>query len=376
MPKKSVLAGVGVLLFALMLVVMWPRHDRSVEAAGTTAPSSSTTASTLRVQRRTTTTHASTSTSTSTRPTSTVAPLIAPRSTAPAPAPPPTTAQPPTTVPPTTAPAPTVWTLAPYRGLGTWLDVLDWSPTYTNGQQAFELADLDHMAAIGIQTVFIQTSRYNRSEAVLDPSLLRQIIARAHADHMQVVGWYLPTLVSVSDDLRHLTAAGALPLDGLAVDIESTAVADASTRSARLAQLDASLDATYRGRVLGAITLPPVVTEVINPNYWPGLPWHDLAAHYDVFLPMSYWSGRTAESGWHDGYKYTKSNVEMLRSLLGRPSAPVHAVGGVGAYVTSTECKGLVRAIQETGAIGGSLYDYETTSSAEWSALYILSGLG
>ena len=314
----------------------------------------------------------------------------------PPPPPPPTTTTPPTlpptipptsapvTLPPSTAPSPTTppaprapataWTLGAYHGLGVWLDTWDWSPTFTNGNAAFRTADVDAIAARGVETIYIQTGRYDRPDAVLDEGMLRDIIDRAHGHGIAVVGWYLPTMVNVDDDMRHLIAAAELPLDGLAVDIESLLVTDPATRTARLIDLSARLDALYPGQVLGAITLPPVATEILNPAYWPGHPWRQLAEHYDVFMPMAYWGNRTPASGWYDGYRYTAENIDLIRSLTGDPGMPIHPIGGVGSDITASQIDGMVRASAERGAIGGSIYDWYTTAPDHWRALAGFAG--
>ena len=66
------------------------------------------------------------------------------------------------------------------------------------------------------------------------------------------------------------------------------------------------------GRTIGGIVLPPVVMEVINPNYWPDFPWTGIAPYFDVWLPMSYWTNRTQASGYRDGYSYTAENIVRL----------------------------------------------------------------
>src|SRR3546814_4189369 len=64
------------------------------------------------------------------------------------------------------------------------------------------------------------------------------LINRAKAHGMYVVGWYLPMLEDVDTDLHRLVAAATrLPLDGLGVDIESREVADVAERNRRLLDL-------------------------------------------------------------------------------------------------------------------------------------------
>src|SRR5437660_260348 len=48
--------------------------------------------------------------------------------------------------------------LAPYKGLGTWADVYDWSNSYTNNKPGMGVRDIDRMATDGVQTLYIQSA--------------------------------------------------------------------------------------------------------------------------------------------------------------------------------------------------------------------------
>ncbi|MGH9186079.1 MAG: hypothetical protein ACRD0U_09740, partial [Acidimicrobiales bacterium] len=267
-----------------------------------------------------------------------------------------TTAAPTTTAPPvapavTTAPAPAPplsLGMAPYQGLGTWLDTYDWSvsvPAIRNpgySEPAAGPADVDRMAALGVQTLFVQTAHHKVDADVLEPERLLPIIERAHHVGLRVVAWYLPALDDPATDLRRLVAAAQLPVDGLAVDIEYRSGAfDVTERNRRLVELSANLRAALPGQVLGAIVLPPVVMEDINPDYWPGFPWAELAPWYDVWLPMSYWTNRATSSGWRDGYGYTAANIDRVRANLGQPGAAVHTIGGIGDASSEADVNGM-----------------------------------
>src|SRR5205085_2007943 len=115
--------------------------------------------------------------------------------------------------------------------------------------------------------------------------------------------------------------------------------------------------------------LPPVVTEVINPNYWPGFPWGEIASSYDVWQTMGYWTNRTQSSGYRDAYRYTKENVDRLRADLGQPQLPVHPIGGIGDQTTPADVEGFRQAAIETHSIGGSLYDWHTTRAECWAGM-------
>jgi hypothetical protein len=228
------------------------------------------------------------------------------------------------------------------------------------------------MAADGVQTLFIQSAFADDAADVPERDRLVALIARAHARHLRVVGWYLPTLTDVDADLRRLVAVARLPVDGVAVDIESRTVSDAADRSRRLVALSGALRRSLPGRVLGAIVLPPVVTEVINPSYWPGFPWSSIAGLYDVWLPMSYWTNRTDASGYRDAYRYTVDDIVRLRRDLGSAGAPVHTIGGIADKTTVADLEGLLRAALDTRVLGASLYDWRTTSASAWPRLAAL----
>ena len=271
------------------------------------------------------------------------------------------------TVPAVTSASRAVGDLTPYTGLGTWVDVYDWSH-YKGTTPTVGPDQVDEMAAEGVQTLFIQTAKHDTPDAILERDLLDPIIERAHARGLRVVAWYLPTLEDVENDFNRLMASAALDVDGLAVDIESRKVADAAERSARLVDLSRRVRAALPGRAIGAIVMPPVQMEVVNTSFWPGFPWREIAPYYDVWQTMGYWTDRKQSSGYRDPYVYTDENLRRLRNNLGDPVAPISPVGGVGA-MGNGDIEAFLRAAVEHGAIGGSIYDWRTTRPQAWPAL-------
>lgn len=284
------------------------------------------------------------------------------------PPPPPTTTLPPP--PPTTVapPPPPARSLSMYNGLGTWIDVYDWSLTFGKDGTLVDAGTVDAMAAAGVQTLYVQTSKWDAPTDVLEPERLLPIIERARAQGMRVVAWYLPTFEDPPRDMARLMAASRLPVDALAVDIESLKHKDVPERNRRLIEISTNLRRELPNVALGAIPYPPVVTDVINPRLWPGFPWAELAPLYDIWLPMSYQSDRKAESGYRDAYRYTSENIDRMRAHLGS-NVPVHGIGGIADKTSPADVAGLHRALLERGAIGGSLYDWRTTSADLWPHL-------
>ncbi len=278
-------------------------------------------------------------------------------------------------------PTPGPWGLASYEGYGAWVDVFDYSPPYAGESPSVAAGDIAAMAATGVRTIFLQGARLDdRSpDGIEDPWLLAEFLATAHAAGIDVVGWYLPKWTDDDADLDRLRLLADFEVlghrfDGVAVDIEYRSdEVDVATRNERLVALSASLRADVGDAPLGAIVLPPVLLEVVNEDFWPEFPWRELADHYDAWLPMSYWSGRTESSGYRDGYSYNEESVRRLRTNLGAPDALVHAIGGIGGtdgiddppdppeqLTTITQIEQFARSLTETGAIGGSIYDWNT----------------
>jgi len=265
------------------------------------------------------------------------------------------------------------WTLEPYHGLGAWLDAYDWSVTFARSpEHVVGLDAIDHMANEGVQTVYIQASRWNAPTAVLEPERFLALVDRAHERGMSVVAWYLPTLVDPEVDLQRMLEIAALPIDGFAVDIEARDVVDVAERNRRLVDVSARLAAALGDRPLGAIPMEPVIMEQVNPNFWPGYPWAELAPYYDVWLPMSYWTNRRGQ--WRDARLYTATNMVLLRERIGDPGALIHTIGGIGDQTTLADLQGMVAGATEQFAIGGSLYDYRTSQLPFWAVLRAFRG--
>jgi hypothetical protein len=280
-----------------------------------------------------------------------------------------TTVPPPTT---TTAPPPPPGPdLTAFGGLGTWVDVYDWTAAkHPEEATRVTAADIDEMKAVGVQTLFLQTGAWDLPGDLAEPERLLPIVQRAESVGIAVVAWYLPTYLDEAADLSHLLAAARVPgVDGLGVDIESQKQADVALRSARLLALSHELRRQLPTLALGAIPYPPIVTDVLNGSIWPGFPWVELAGIYDVWLPMSYQTFRAASSPWRQGYTYTAENVDRLRANLGRPGAVIHTIGGIADATTAQDVVGMIHASGQRRLIGASLYDWNTTRPELWPLL-------
>ena len=266
-----------------------------------------------------------------------------------------------------------------YRGLGAWVDAYDYGPAYQRSWEGPLLGPetVDAMADRGVRTLYLQAARLDpRSpQGIVDPELVGRFLERAHQRRLRVVGWYLPKFGDVEADLANLRLIRDFEFDGhrfdgIGVDIEwRRDVADHGERNRRLVELSRRLRDETGGMALAAIVYPPVLLEAVYPLHWPDFPWSQLAGTYDAWLPMTYWTETTAKSGYRDGYRYTGESIRLLRARLGDQSVPVHAVGGVAGDSGPEDYDGFVRAAEETGASGLSVYDYRTTSGVGWEVL-------
>jgi hypothetical protein len=266
-----------------------------------------------------------------------------------------------------------------YAGLGAWVDVYDYVPVYRKpGETQLVIPDaVEALAARGVRTLFLQAARLDpRSpQGIVDPARVGEFLAQARRRGIKVVGWYLPKFGNVDVDLANLLQirdfeADGNRFDGIAVDIEwRQDVPRSAERNRRLVELSRRLREAVGGQALGAIVPPPVLTEVVNPRYWPDFAWSELAGLYDVWLPMTYWTFRSPSSGYHDGYRYTAESIRRLRANLGDPSAAVHPIGGIADAATDDDYRGFVRAAEEKGSLGLSVYDVRTTRDGGWNAL-------
>jgi hypothetical protein len=158
-----------------------------------------------------------------------------------------------------------------YAGQGAWVDAYDFAPTYQKrgAKPPITPADVDDMAAHGVQTLFMQATRVDSNQAggFVDRALVADFLVRAHRDGMRVVGWYLPSFADVDGDLSRIMSVADFDVlghrfDGIAIDIEDVdTVTDVDTRNQRLVDLSTRLRDEVGNETLGAIVLPPVLTE-------------------------------------------------------------------------------------------------------------------
>ncbi len=261
--------------------------------------------------------------------------------------------------------------LGAFHKLGGWIDVFDHT-----ADPATVLPHVRGMAKRGAKTLYLETGRYDSPGDFEYPKAMAAALDEAKALGMRVIGWYPPRFDDFHADVKRSIAAikyrspQGNRFDAFAADIEYTAgVPDHAKRNELTVsyskKLRAAAGATYP---LAVITIPPSWLER-DPSRWANFPWKQLAPIYDVFMPMEYWTALGKDP--KTAYDITKKDVEMTRSLTGRP---VHIIGGLGDGADGAQVKAYIKAIKDSGAmLGGGLYDYTTTRADVWDELRLLN---
>lgn len=266
----------------------------------------------------------------------------------------------------TPTPTPAVDRVAPFRGLGSWIDVFD----HTDDPNSV-VPLVRAMADRGVRVLYLETARFTSPTDIHFPNALAAALDEAKARGMRVVAWYPPAFDDMERDLRRSVVAasyvspGGNRFNAFAADIEyETGVPDPGERSRRAVEYSTRLRQRLGSAYpLSAIVIPPTSLER-NPQRWPAFPWAELSGLYDVFMPMNYW---TANQRHPAGAKdLTSRNVSEVRRLTGKP---VHIIGGLGADADEPQVVAYTQAALEAGSIGGGLYDFQTTRPEVWDEL-------
>src|SRR5437773_2825255 len=84
-------------------------------------------------------------------------------------------------------------------------------------------------------------------------------------------------------------------------------------------------------------------------------------------MPMSSFTNRT--TGMEQAHAYVAYNIRTIRRRSGDPEAPLHPIGGIANEASRAEVRGYVHALRERGVLGGSLYDFATSTHEDWAEL-------
>ena len=247
--------------------------------------------------------------------------------------------------------------LAPLEGKGMWL----WKYRQSEGGDA--AAIVDRAVSAGLRQLWVRVG--DSRDGFYAADVLAELVPRAHARGLAVIGWGFPYLWDPVGDARWTAEALAWRgpdgsvLDGFSPDIERSSEGVALTeRRARV----------YLGLVRRAAGARLVVGTVYRPTdtLWRTYPYAALAEYLDAFAAMVYW-GCT-----EPGTAATQA-IERLGSLR-----PVHVIGqgydmapegGREGAPTAEETIRFLDVARRGGAKGASLWVWQSMGAEQWAAL-------
>lgn len=255
--------------------------------------------------------------------------------------------------------------LDPYKGLGAWIDQFD----FGRADSPAPTQVINELAAHGVKTLFLQTGKWNSSEQIMNLPVQNAYLELAHAQGIQVVGWYLPGFGDMDEDVRRSVAVfrykspTGQSYDGFAPDIEERrAVGNSRDRfNSGIVEYSRKLREAVGDAAIGAIVVD-AKNNKRAPSYWVGFPWPEIGRDYDVILPMAYWSvtKKAAQCGTTiDVTSYMRELIVETQDQMGQPK-PMHFIGGTADCNSVPEMQMFADVTLELHAIGGSLYDYFT----------------
>lgn len=265
------------------------------------------------------------------------------------------------------------------RGIGMWLSFSNnpidsdyagrWNATAIVGQ-----ALRAHLRYVELRTAY-------GSFFTITPQVRANVdgVIDGLAQHgIATIAWTVPRDVTFEDlsatlaSARYRTASGT-PVRGVAVDLErgDEFMSDGSNGAAALARymhrLREALGPTY---ALTAIVEDPYFEHLDNASY----PYAAIARSATVLQPMAYW--RMMRSKPTDA-AYVRATlpqaVRRLLALAGR-KLPVSIGGqtsaeGPNGHPAPEEILASIEAARDTGAIGVCFFDFDGTTTRQWSAL-------
>ena len=258
--------------------------------------------------------------------------------------------------------APRAWPSDPRAAFGKGMWVWQWAGT--------EGGDADAVVArarrAGLHQLWVRVG--DSQSGFYAASELDQLVAKAHAGGLSVIGWGFPYLYDPVGDAGWTQqaldwrGAGGARLDGFSADVERPSEGVMLTPR-RVAVYFDLVRRHAGGRLIVATVYPPIDA------YWQmgGYPFAAMAPYVDVFAPMVYWECT-------DPGADARQAVERLSTLR-----PVHLIGQAygmadipGGRVNAPSAAEILRfmtAGRRAGAIGASFWVWNTMDAAEWGAL-------
>jgi hypothetical protein len=206
---------------------------------------------------------------------------------------------------------------------------------------------------------------------------LNRLLPVAHKAGLTVIAWIYTNLDNVGDDARmtemvanYRTPSGDRP-DGMLMDIEEVTDSASVYMYGQLARAMLGPDELF-------------VASVFHPFARPGYPYAAIAASFNVIAPMDYWHSRKNRTYADETVeRFVSVSIQTIRaamSIQGGVPLPVEETGqtydmytaaatGGSDAPTTAEVTADLRTAHTVGCIGVGLYEWQTATQSEWSAI-------
>jgi hypothetical protein len=253
--------------------------------------------------------------------------------------------------------APRVVALDALAGKGMWV----WQ--FKSTEKGDADAIVTKASAAGLRQLWIRVG--DSQDGFYGASVLDQLVPRAHAAGISVIGWGFPYMYDPLFDARWTAdalawrGANGERLDGFSPDLETAS--EGVMVTARRLQV-------YLGQVAQASPDRPVIATVFRPTdrLWASYPYAAIAPYVDAFAPMVYWG--CTEPG-------AAAAQAMARLAALRP---VHLIGqaynmadegGRRVSPSADETWRFLDVAQSGGAVGASFWSWQEISQEQWTAM-------
>jgi hypothetical protein len=255
------------------------------------------------------------------------------------------------------APQPRSLGLDALTGKGMWV----WQFKSTENGNADAI--VTKAAAAGLRQLWVRVG--DSQDGFYAKSVLDQLVPRAHAAGIAVIGWGFPYMYDPVYDAQWTTEVLAWRgpngerLDGFSPDLE-TASEGVMVTERRLQ--------VYLGQVAQASPDRPVIATVFRPTdrLWSTYPYGAIAPYVDGFAPMVYW-------GCTEPGAAAAQAIARLAALR-----PVHLIGqaynmadegGRRVSPSADETWRFLDVAQSLGAVGASFWSWQEISQEQWTAM-------
>jgi hypothetical protein len=250
-------------------------------------------------------------------------------------------------------------------GKGMWMMWGDWHSNNTDNL-------LSVAKAKGVTHLYIEVATSYNNQGFYGSDALDDLLPKAHKAGIKVIGWTYDSLKTPANDAKvdisvakYRTPSGD-QVDGLAPDIEETANVTTASVTTYSSALRTALGQYY-----------PLILCSYPPDWRPNFPWQTFGKYYDVIAPMDYWHYRSKAYTYNEAFTEVANSIKQIRNLTGKPNIPITIIGqGYDMFTddkgsnspTTDEIRGSMDAAKQGGAVGYSLYRWNTVSDVEWGA--------